>query len=85
MAALQNEHADGKQEQEDKNGVEFVAEESMDHERFSLSLVWFCSFHDPRGGQERRLNLFRDLTPPAKTSNHNVPACVNEHTEPASV
>jgi hypothetical protein len=37
MAALQDEFADGKQEQEDKNRVEFGGEESVDHEQFSLS------------------------------------------------
>jgi hypothetical protein len=37
MATLQDEFPDGKQEQEDKNGVEFGGEESVDHEQFSLS------------------------------------------------
>jgi hypothetical protein len=46
MAPLQDELADGKQEQEDKSEVEFGAEESVDHEQFPLSLVWFCGFHD---------------------------------------
>jgi hypothetical protein len=41
MTALQDEFADGKQEQEDKNGVEFGGEESVDHERFSLSPACF--------------------------------------------
>jgi hypothetical protein len=54
ISALQDEFADGKQEQEDKNGVEFGAEESLDHEQFSLSLVWFCGFHDPGGGFNSR-------------------------------
>ena len=31
MAALQDEFADGKQEQQDKNWVEFAGEESVDH------------------------------------------------------
>ena len=37
MAALQDEFPDRKQEQEDKNGVEFGGKESVDHEQFSLS------------------------------------------------
>jgi hypothetical protein len=37
VAALQDEFADGKQEQEDKNRIEFGGEESVDHEHFSLS------------------------------------------------
>jgi hypothetical protein len=45
MAALQDEFADGKQEQEDKNGVEFGGEESVDHEQFSLSPA--CSGYIP--------------------------------------
>jgi hypothetical protein len=49
MAALQDELANGKQEQEDKSEVEFGAEESVDHEQFPLSLVWFCGFHDLGG------------------------------------
>jgi hypothetical protein len=39
MAALQDESADGKQEQEDKREVEFGAAELADHERFSLLLA----------------------------------------------
>jgi hypothetical protein len=66
VAALQDEFADGEQEQEDKNGVEFGAEESVDHEQFSLSPAWFCGYHDLGGSQERRLNLFRYSTPPAR-------------------
>jgi hypothetical protein len=54
MAALQDEFADGKQEQEDQNGVEFGAEESVDHEQFPLSLVWFCGFRDLGGGFNSR-------------------------------
>jgi hypothetical protein len=45
MAALQDESADGKQEQEDKREVEFGAAELADHEQFSLLLMWFCGFH----------------------------------------
>jgi len=54
MAALQDEFADGKQEQQDKNGVEFAGEESVDHEQFSLSPAWFCGFHDLGGGFNSR-------------------------------
>jgi hypothetical protein len=39
IAALQDKSADGKQKQEDKNGVEFGAEKSTDHEQFSQ----FCA------------------------------------------
>jgi hypothetical protein len=53
MAALQDEFADGKQEQEDNNEVEFGAEESVDHEQFSLSLVCSCR-HDLGGGCNSR-------------------------------
>jgi hypothetical protein len=54
MAALQDKSADGKQEQEDKNWVEFGAEESADHEQFSLLLVWSRGFHDLGGGSNSR-------------------------------
>jgi hypothetical protein len=57
MAALQDEFPDGKQEQEDKNGVEFGGEESVDHEQFSPSPASFCGFHDR----------------PPGTSNYSVP------------
>jgi hypothetical protein len=50
LATLQDEFADGKQEQEDKNGVEFGGKESVDHEQFSLSPAWFCGFDDLGGG-----------------------------------
>jgi hypothetical protein len=49
MAALQDESADGKQEQEDKRKVELGGAELADHERFSLVLVWFSGFHDLGG------------------------------------
>jgi hypothetical protein len=39
VAALQDEFADGKQEQQDKNGVEFAGEESLNHEQFSYPRV----------------------------------------------
>jgi hypothetical protein len=39
VAALQDEFADGKQEQQDKNGVEFGGEESLNHEQFSYRRV----------------------------------------------
>jgi hypothetical protein len=54
MAALQDEFAAGKQEQKDKNGVEFGAEKSTDHERFSVLLVWSCGSHDLGGGPDSR-------------------------------
>jgi hypothetical protein len=71
VAALQDKFADGKQEQEDKNGIEFGGEESVDHEQFSLSPAWFCGFHDLR--PEHLIRVFR------------IHPCVNEHTEPASI
>ena len=61
LAALQDEFADGKQEQEDKNGVEFGAEESVDHEQFPLSLVRSCGFHDLGGGFNSRAQLIPRL------------------------
>jgi hypothetical protein len=90
MAALQDEFTHGKQEQEDKNGVELGAEESVDHEQFPLSLVWFCGFHDLGGWVQLKSG---DSTYSATrlrwpgTSNRRVPiiARVNEHTEPTSV
>ena len=54
MAALQDEFSDGKQEQEDKNRVEFGAEQSADHEYLSLLLAWSCGFHDLGGGPTGR-------------------------------
>jgi hypothetical protein len=54
VATLQDEFSDGKQEQEDKNWVEFGAEKSADHEQFSLFAVWSCGFHDLRGGPTGR-------------------------------
>jgi hypothetical protein len=47
VAALQDEFADGKQEQQDKNGVEFAGEESVDHEKVSLSP---CNEHTEPAG-----------------------------------
>jgi hypothetical protein len=70
MAALQDEFPDGKQEQEDKNGVEFGGEESVDHVHFSPSPAWFCGFHDR---PEDLIRVFR------------IHPRVDEHTEPASV
>ena len=74
MVALQDEFADGKQAQEDKNGVECGAEESADHVQFSLLLVPFVASTTSEAG----------LT---VTSNQRVPGNrrVNEHTGSSSV
>jgi hypothetical protein len=89
IAALQDEFADGKQEQEDKDGVEFGSEESVDHEQFPLSLVRFCGVMISGVGstQERRPTYSATRLRRPGTSNQRVPGNrpVNEHTEPTSV
>jgi hypothetical protein len=85
VAALQDEFADGKQEQEDKNGVEFGGEESVDHEQFSLSPAWFCSFHDLAGGSTQERLLLDSARPEPLITVFRINPRVNEHTEPASV
>jgi hypothetical protein len=90
MAALQDEFADGKQEQEDKNGVEFGGEESVDHEQFSLSPAWFCGFHDigdgfHSGAATQLIPLLDSARPEHLITMFRINPRVNEHTEPASV
>jgi hypothetical protein len=90
MAALQDESADGKQEQEDKREVEFGAAELADHEQFSLLLMWFCGFHDLGGLVQLKSDdstYSATRLRPLGTSNHRVPdnRRVNEHTKPTSV
>jgi hypothetical protein len=89
IAALQDESADGKQEQEDKREVEFGAAELADHERFPLLLVWFCGFHDLGVGSNSRVPTQPiprlESVPPEHLITVPDSRCVNEHTGSSSV
>jgi hypothetical protein len=87
VAALQDEFADGKQEKNDKNGVEFGGEESVDHEQFSLSPAWFCVFHDLAGEfnsiAATQLIPLLDSARPEHLIHSVSDSRVNQHNEPA--